>query len=541
MEEKALFADYEDPAFSSASHRGASKHFISKAASSLQPSNALKLSKRFAYCFTPQAVRSYCFGDSGPPPKRFPTSYLSGLRGLTALKVFTFHWTFAFSDLGYKPYGTTERYTYFLELPIIRYIHSGFTAHIFFAVAGYLTSLRLFQILDRHDQASQTKAFVNISGALFRRAFRLYLPTFIITLLFTHYIHFGFYEHNRPYLDDHEKLFPGVWQEPKPELMASYYAQLRYWASEMFQLTNIFLPTTAYYPFIDQHLWSILAEMRGSLCLYFVLMATAQCRTYIRLTMLCCMTVLFFLWNHWEVWIYLLGGIVAQINMIMGDPESDKDKKSTMGGLLAPPSRSPSTQFIGSSSGKSSSTSSSAWIQITPPTTLRAYVRTFWFLVAFYFLSYPIWGCEPTETAIGYQTLNMLIPEWMERKDKFYPNLGTALLLLLLARSYDSTSNWRRLLNSDIAQYMGKISFGLYLTHGPVLHAVGYMIPQYIWWGMGVEGVDTTNTVWFVVLFIGWAISLTLCLCVADVWTREVEGRCVKFVKKIEELCFVRV
>ncbi|EXJ82228.1 hypothetical protein A1O3_06041 [Capronia epimyces CBS 606.96] len=530
MEEKSVFVDYDDTTPSPRSLRGAPRHFLSKTLSWLQPANAWKLSKRFAYCFTPQLVRSHYFGDPGFAPKKFPTSYLSGLRGLTAIKVFTFHWTFAFSDLGYKPYGTTERYTHFLELPIIRYVHSGFTAHIFFAVAGYLTSLRIFQLLERHNQQSHSKVMVNISGALFRRAFRLYLPTFIITLIFTHYIHFGFYEHNRPYLDDHEKLFPGVWQEPKPEQLASYYAQLQYWASEMYQLSNVFLPATAYYPLIDQHLWSILAEMRGSLCLYFVLMATTQCRTYVRLAMLCLMTFVFFLWDHWEIWIYMLGSIVAQINVLMGEPEAEK-KVAT--GLFAPPPRFPAASGTVRKS-------SSVWRYITPATTLRSYLRIIGFWVAFYLLSYPIWGSEPSEEAPGYETLNLLIPAWMERKDKFYANIGTTLLLFLLARSYESTSNWRRLLNSHVAQYLGKISFGLYLTHGPVLHAVGYMIPQYIWWGMGVEGIDTSNTVWFIVLFIGWAINLTLCLSVADVWTREVESRCVKLVKKIEELSFVR-
>lgn len=532
MDEKRPFADYNEPTLTNGSYRATPKHVLSKAASSLQPANARKLSKRFAYCFVPQIIRSHYFGDPGTAPKRFPTSYLSGLRGLTAIKVFTFHWAFAFSDLGYKPYGTTPRYTYFLELPIIRYLHAGFTAHVFFAVAGYLTSLRIFQLLERHNQQTHSKVLVNISGALFRRAFRLYLPTFIITLLFTHYIHFGLYEHNRPYLDDHEKLFPGAWQEPKPEQMASYYAQLQFWASEMFQLTNIFLPTTAFYPLIDQHLWSILAEMRGSLCLYFVLMSTAQCRTHVRLTTLCFMTFMFFLWNHWEVWVYMLGSIVAQINLLMGEPAAEKRPALEL--LTHSPHLSPT------SSRAAAGTQKTSRFQLTFPTTLRAYLRTLGFLVAFYFLSYPIWGAEPTEHAPGYETLNLLIPEWMERKDKFYPNIGTALLLFLLARAYDSTSNWRRLLNSHVAQYMGKISFGLYLTHGPVLHAVGYMIPQYIWWAMGVEGVETSNTVWFVVLSIGWAVNLTLCLCVADVWTREVEGRCVKLVKKIEEVCFVK-
>ncbi|RJE17207.1 acyltransferase [Aspergillus sclerotialis] len=115
----------------------------------------------------------------------------------------------AFSDIGFQPWGTNDRHRYLLELPIIRYFYSGFTAHVFFGIAGYLTSLRLFQLLDKRDQTSQSKVLLNVSGALFRRAFRLYLPVLIVTLITAHYIHFGFYEGNRVYITDHEKLFPG--------------------------------------------------------------------------------------------------------------------------------------------------------------------------------------------------------------------------------------------------------------------------------------------------------------------------------------------
>ena len=114
-------------------------------------------------------------------------------------------------------------------------------------------------------------------------------------------------------------------------------------------------------------------------------------------------------------------------------------------------------------------------------------LRFFGFLLAFYFLSYPINGSR--DYAPGYMTLNLAIPDWMTRKDKFYPNIGTAILLLLLVRSDPQTSKWRKLLTSKIPQYMGSISFGFYLVHGPIMHLFGLMIPQWVWWGwLGLEG-----------------------------------------------------
>lgn len=518
--------------------RDTSARLLSKSAAMARPSHVYRLSKRFAYCFVPQIFRSRFWNDEAPIPKHFPTSYLNGLRGITAIKVFTFHYTMAFSNSGFQPWGTDTRHMYILELPIIRYFYSGFTAHVFFGIAGYLTTLRLFKLIDKHDQASQAKVLVNISGALFRRAMRLYLPTLIITMITAHYIYFGYYETNRPYLLDHAQLFPGDWNEPKPEQFATYYEQMCFWATEMFDLTNIFAPG-AVYPSHDQHLWSILAEMKGSLFLYMILIATAQCRVYVRLAVMCLMTYMYFLWNHWEIWVYILGAIVAQIDLLLTEREDRKNQLLPSG----VPDRFPPSPPRSPAPDEMKRQDQYPWTQYFRPSTImpttgRAWLRILGFLVAFYFLSYPIHGSR--DYAPGYVWLNQIIPEWMDRKDKFYPNIGTAMLLLLLARSDPHTSKWRWILNTNVAQYLGKISFALYLVHGPILHAFGYMLPQRIWWMMGIQGVDATDAVWSAVVFVGWAFSLAVSLCVADVWTREVESRCVKAVKKLEDICFVK-
>lgn len=519
--------------------RDAPRRILSKAVLLMRPAHVYRWGKRVAYTFVPQLVRSRVWNDHSSKSKQFPTSYLNGLRGITSVKVFTFHYTFVFSDFGFQPWGTDDRHRYLLELPIIRYFYSGFTAHVFFGIAGYLTSLRLFQLLDRHDQASQAKVLNNVSGALFRRAFRLYLPTFLVTLITAHYIHFGFYESNRPLLLDHGKLFPGEWNEPKPEMFESYYKQMSYWAREMFDLGNIFTHGSVY-PYHDQHLWSILAEMKGSLFLYVILIATAQCQKYVRLAAMCIMTYMFFLWNHWEIWVYTLGAVVAQVDLLLTERQQEKTVTLTPERFPPSPPRSPAPEDEKPEDSWSRYSRFTRFTSYLPslPRHRNAYLRIFGFLVAFYFLSYPIDGAR--DYAPGYMTLNKVIPEWMDRKDKFYPNIGTGILLLLLARSDPVTSTWRRILNSDLAQYLGKISFALYLVHGPILHAFGYLIPHRIWWALGTEGIDTSHLTWIVAVLIGWSISLTVSLWVADVWSREVESRCVKVVKKLEDLCFVK-
>ncbi|KAL6252994.1 hypothetical protein RBB50_000713 [Rhinocladiella similis] len=521
-----LISEKEDPVdkdegiLSRRSLREANKQFALKSLSSLRPAHLYRLGKRFAYALTPQLVRTHVWDEKAPKSKVFPTSYLNGLRGMASVKVFTFHYTHFYSDSTTAAWGVDERHRHFLELPIIRYFYAGTTAHVFFGCAGYLTTLRLAQQMDKQDPVSRAKVLVNVSGAIFRRALRLYLPTLIITFITTHFIYFGLYEQNRQYFGD-KKLFPGPFYEPRPNQYPTYYEQLHNWAHEMIKLSDIF--QYGYRPEHDCHLWSILAEMQGSLLSYLIMIATAQCRHHIRLGVMCVMLFMLFLWNRWDICVYILGGIVGQVDAIL--IERDQQKKMT----LSPESPTISTF---AESGKMAT----VWSRFRA--TPHSVLSITGFLVSFYLMSYPTWGYG--SKAFGYQTLNQFIPHGMAMPEKFYPVIGTGLLLFMLARSDPKTSVWRKLLNTDLFAYLGKVSFALYLLHGPILHGIGYMIPHYIWWSFGVQGAEVGDIPWTVVIVIGWAIGLGMCLWAADVWSREVEGRCTKVVKKLEDFCFVK-
>lgn len=512
-----------------------------------RPSQTLSLLKRLGYCFVPQLIRTNVFDDPAPKSKEFSTSYLNGLRGMTAIKVFTFHYFMVFTDATHVPYGADERHTYWTELPIIRYIWTGFTSHIFFALAGYLTCQRMFILLDRNDQASQAKVLLSVSGSLFRRAFRLYIPVFLITFLMAAYIHLGYYEQNRPLLLNWTRLFPGDWNETKPEMYETWYEQLKFWALEMYELCN-FTNYETFYPLHDQHLWSILSEMRASLHLYGCLIALAQVKRQARLVCLCLLVLAYMWWNHWEIWVYLLGAVVAHIDHILTEREQAQKGSEHRPLPLTTTTSSSGAQLEKEEEGSASSKTPSLWGSflslctfdtadcIHIPTAFQA-LRTTGFIIAFYLLSYPIHGSRG-DKAPGYETLNQFIPEWMDRKDKFYANWGTFLLLLLIVRSDPRTSRWRKMTSHWLPQYLGKISFAFYLVQEIIQHSFGYLVPHHIWWAFGVEGVDTGPAGWLSAIMVGWAFTLVATLWTADCWTREIEGRCVKFVKWLEKVCF---
>ena len=516
--------------------REAPKQLLSKILSHSTRAHAFRRGKRLAYCLVPSLLRSYLWNETSPKPKQFPTSYLTGLRGIAAVKVFTFHYLHFFSDATFVPWGRDDKHKSFWELPIIQFLYAGTTAQVFFCVAGYLMTLQLVQLFDKHDQPTRSKAFLNISGALFRRVFRLYLPTFAITLITAHYIYFGLYERNRSSYAQRDKYFPGPWTEPMPEQYSSYMAQMDNWARDMWGLLNFW--AKSYRPQHDVHLWSILVEMQGSLVLYLVLMATAQCEKHVRLFAMCLMTVVTLFWDHGEAWMYTSGAVVALIDLLL--TEREQEKKLSLPAAVSPPP--PPAAAEGD--GPKGRWSFILWSHCrTPATTAWTCLRILGHLAAFWTISYPMWGYGfwgSDAVAPGYKTLNKFIPRNMEQKERFYPTVGTTIFLLLLARADPDTSLWRQIFASDWAQYLGKVSFALYLVHGPLLHAVVYMVPHWVWWSIGVEGIESNNFTWTVGIMIGWCTGLALSLWVADVWQREVETRTVRVAQIFEKWCFVK-
>ncbi len=101
------------------------ERLISRLLLQVTPLHFYRQMKRLGYALTPTFVRYLIWREQATPPRKFPTSYLNGLRGVTAVKVFTFHCTFAYSDFGFQPWGIDDRHKYLLELPIIRYVYSG--------------------------------------------------------------------------------------------------------------------------------------------------------------------------------------------------------------------------------------------------------------------------------------------------------------------------------------------------------------------------------------------------------------------------------
>jgi peptidoglycan/LPS O-acetylase OafA/YrhL len=63
-----------------------------------------------------------------------------------------------------------------------------------------------------------------------------------------------------------------------------------------------------------------------------------------------------------------------------------------------------------------------------------------------------------------------------------------------------------RVLNTCLVQHLGKVTFALYLVHGPVMHMGSYWVPHLVWRVVAQNQKDMDG--WLAVLIVGWIVNL---------------------------------
>ncbi|KAL4725199.1 hypothetical protein ACLX1H_007345 [Fusarium chlamydosporum] len=441
---------------------------------------------RFAWFFVPSYLQGRHARDQIRPSRLAPTAYLDGMRGVAALVVLFCHFFYQAFVIA-KGWGCDGAHYNILKLPILRLWFQGPPAVcLFFVISGYALSYRPLKLIrSRNTQDFST----TMSSLVFRRGIRLYLPTAISTLMIVTFIRLGVYEKTREFAMD--RTYMRNVREPHPPRLATNYAQFADWAKDMFKFVHVFSwkthgGSTNY----DQHLWTIPVEFRCSLYLFLTLMATARLRTQYRLITVFSIMLFTYRNSRWEFLMFLCGMVLAEVDLIRGahvsSPTLPMEEKASS---LRP----------------------------------RWYQRIFWAIVSIvglYLMSQPDQGGERTP---GWIYLTSLIPNWWDaEKYRYWQCAGSVVFVLAVSRS----ANWQRVFNSAFVQYLGKISYALYLMHGPIIHAFGYHFEKWAYSVTGIEGHRFTA---------GFVLSSFLVIPTifwwADIFWRAVDIPTVKFAK----------
>jgi len=471
----------------------------------------------------------------------YPTSWLDGLRGFAALFVFFCHLTFSYLDKVRFVYGTQlpagsimgngqfihagdplpgpvaihsngdpAQNNWFIQLPGVRLLFYGHPmVAIFFVVSGYALSAKPIRLM-RRGVAAQGQLLQTLASATFRRPARLLLPCIVSTLFIVVATRLGVYDYaNR--VATGEKVFRSNFRgwawEPPPHVFKTLYAQLKDWKHETYGMMNFFTHYHWAKSSYDNHLWTIPVEFRCSLFLFLTLAGTALLRPRMRLSLVCIFIILSYTWGDiWEMGLFWTGMFLCELDIISAEKTSSMARPGILSG-------------------------NGSVIQQLRKLKLR------WVLVvmlSLYLLSYP--EVYPELSNLYYYLSKIHYPGLRDSEQFRVPQcVGAALLVLAVSRC----QMFKSFFSSSLARYLGRISYALYLVHGPIIRSLGFSLSHVIFLRLngGDKDITALSSGWY--LFGAVVSNLTLIPVViwaADLFNRAVDEPIVKLAKWIEGL-----
>ncbi|ETN44305.1 uncharacterized protein HMPREF1541_10485 [Cyphellophora europaea CBS 101466] len=432
---------------------------------------------------------------------------LDGLRGLACLCVLNQHYSQIYSDRNFL-YGWLAQPTdvYLPEFPFVKVLWSG-SAQVFtfFVLSGYVLSIKpLRQMRSQSPEIQKT-----LTSSIFRRGMRLFIPSCAILVVVAIIAQAGIY------IPAQEALSQGLVAAPENVVLPkpAFIDMLHDLWGDFRGLTNMWSWST-YAPTLNQHLWTIGIEFRASMLLYLMQAGTCRLKAWIRILIGLC--ILFYCASTAQdhVLLFFAGMILAELDLAY------------------------LTHY------EARSDTALAWAPTNSVSVLESIARHFhpksrsfrlWQLVLFatglYLMSAPMRGAEATP---GYVWLcQWTIPFWYhsEFRSYWFWTIGALLLLHTAVHS----PNIRVIYTNRFARYAGKISYAMYLVHGPILHAVAYGLLPF--WQSITQPVGgrTTQLGFTLQWLLGAGVACPLIVYFADLVHRLLDMPSVQLARACEE------
>ncbi|OAA55114.1 Acyltransferase 3 [Cordyceps fumosorosea ARSEF 2679] len=435
-----------------------------------------------------------------------PTAYLSGIRGVAAVIVFIFHATWAHTSAVDEGYGYEEppRNRHILQLPFLRIVHAGHAmVGLFFLIGGYVNAAKPLRLIRAGRHAELVPA---VAGGLLRRAPRLYLPALAAMLTTALLTYAGAFEPARANLDANpEGVF--YWPDFHPGRQETLAGTLADWRAQAWQLCNPW--RQPFWTHYDPHLWTVTLEFRASLVVSLALAGVACCRVGARMALLAGVTLFMARCDRWEVALFLTGAVLAELDLMR------KEAATPTLGLGLDDDQHPRGR---------------RWGRRRRPT--RALGVALLAIAGLYLMSFP--PNHGAETPGFAPVARWLVPAWTDDPKRYVHGVGATLFLVAAG---SSPTALQRPFLAPAAQYLGKVSYALYVVHGPVLHAVGYVVTPAVLAATGGVGPEGTEARWAAGMVLATAVNFAVSLGVADLFYRVVDVGSVRLAVAFQKLC----
>jgi peptidoglycan/LPS O-acetylase OafA/YrhL len=423
-----------------------------------------------------------------------PTSYLDGLRGVASFIVFLGHYTEETLGWYSEPYGLYEdgARSSPLQLPFIRVIYSPRPmVHIFFIISGYVLSYKPLKQI-HHQQLSAL--LTTLSSSVFRRALRLFLPSIVTLFVMALAVHFDISD---------DRFAPSFY---------SLSDQLVHWweASWKLMRASWAINTLAYpQPVYNPALWTIPVEFAQSLILFVTIVGLSRCVTKVRLVLLSVIIAFCLLGGQIYTVEFLGGMLIAEINLLR-DPS------------LFTPASSPTTL---------PNYDLSDAIEKHKPCLLRTQlIRAFWIANVVSGLYIASWTNSHQSEIWGIRFLARHTPSPYDGQH-FWFCIGA----FQIVAAFTQLHFLQAIFNTAIPQYLGNISYALYLMHNLCLTALEPRMNPYLDYHFGKRTFWGRHACWIG----GLVVAGPIVVCVADVFWRAVDMPTVRFARWLEGRCVV--
>lgn len=476
------------------------------------------------------------FDYPDPGMKLRSTAWLDGLRGLAAFEVFIFHYGDGWVDKGIA-YGNVDfGAPDWWRGPFIRTLFASGDGAVclFFAISGFAISHRTLTLL---RQRRSTEMFNTLSSAIYRRAIRLFFPVLVET--FT--------------LMTVSKIFPNLPMPVDYERRPNYIQELGHWLQAFI---NLMAPlrypdrwAIIQNPYDGGISWTIPLEYYGSLMVYIMLLLVSRTHNMtVRMTLYIGIAFHSFVKDDWIAAQFILGLAFADTQVWKEHrakqrhlhPELEEEE------ALASSRRSWLPFSLSKSSDSSlrlgRSTSSKVWRRIRPAVFFGI------FLLGFYMI-----GMPPGHLVNGYEgDLSIYSRPFWDWYTFPIADLGLyghrqmdrymwCISGIIMVIGISETPILIRGLESRPIQYLGRISFGLYLCHifmHPFLKWAD--APFHAWVGLDPD-TDWHSREPSFQLFLAWCLMMLFSippnLIVAGLFERFIDRRSVILSKQFETWC----
>lgn len=403
-----------------------------------------------------------------------------------------------------------------IQLPPFRLLFNGPSmVALFMVISGYAISLPLLRC--REDTGPHNAGFFRrLCSAATRRIFRIYLPSIAI-LFFSQFVYFC-------------NIFP---REPAndwlggPKPLTAPWAHLQYVLSRTIHLLDIsnhqvdinFDHNRPDMRTINYQLWTMPIEFRGSCLVYLLILTLSFWKARPRFLALAGVALYWFYMGHWDLFAFVAGIFLAERHVV---------SESRAEGHIALSDSSSETLEDRKPIGPCSKFLNSPY--------LRQLGTSAAFIVGLYFLCM----CGADRLSAEYQWLAALrSPEWdnAEMMPRCWRSVGAALTIYAISKSVLLQAP----LNSRPLQYLGKISFPLYLIHPTVFLVLKWPVRDFLWWVVTQTSYPGTieasqRALAFSVTWIGTMALLGVVMVVmSELWNRFVDMNCLALARTFDK------